>query len=135
VRSLKNEFDLRSVSIVVVSFAEPAKVVSYQEHHKWPFTIVADPGRDAYRQFALRRLSWFRVFSPATLKLYWQLLRRGMKRAAHGKDDLYQSGGDFLLDGEGNILFAHRSQNPSDRPSASRLLEVIDEIRHESEIR
>ena len=127
-KSLKNEFDRRGVAVAVVSFAEPAKLAPYQEHHQWPFTILADPQRVAYRQFALKRLSWFRVFSPATLRLYWKLLREGMKREDYGKDDIYQSGGDFLLDRDGNILFAHRSQNPSDRPSASRLLQVIDEL-------
>lgn len=127
-KSLKNEFDRRGVAVAVVSFAEPAKLVPYQEHHQWPFTILADPQRVAYRQFALKRLSWFRVFSPATLRLYWKLLREGMKREDYGRDDIYQSGGDFLLDRDGNILFAHRSQNPSDRPSASHLLQVIDEL-------
>jgi peroxiredoxin len=128
VQSLKTEFDRRGISIVVVSFAEPARLVPYQEHHKWPFTILADPERKTYRQFALKRLSWFDVFSPATVKLYWKLLRQGMKRATYGKDDIYQSGGDFLLDREGHILFAQRSQDPSDRPPAARLLQVIDEL-------
>jgi peroxiredoxin len=128
VKSLKNEFDQRGVTVAVVSFAEPAKLVPYQEHHQWPFTILADPQRVAYRQFALKRLSWFHVFSPATLRSYCKLLREGMKREDYGRDDIYQSGGDFLLDRDGNILFAHRSQNPSDRPSASRLLQVIDEL-------
>jgi len=128
VKSLKNEFDRRGVTVAVVSFAEPGKLVPYQEHHQWPFTILADPQRVAYRKFALKRLSWFHVFSPATLRLYWKLLREGMKRENYGKDDIYQSGGDFLLDRDGNILFAQRSQNPSDRPSASHLLQVIDEL-------
>jgi len=128
VKSLKNEFDRRGVAVAVVSFAEPAKLVTYQEHHQWPFTMLADPRRVAYRKFALKRLSWFHVFSPATLKLYWKLLREGMKRENYGKDDIYQSGGDFLLDRDGNILFAQRSQNPSDRPSAAHLLQVIDEL-------
>ena len=127
-KSLKNEFDQRGVTVAVVSFADPAKLVPYQKLHQWPFTILADPQRVAYRKFNLNRLSWFHVFSPATLKLYWKLLREGMKREDYGKDDIYQSGGDFLLDRDGNILFAHRSQNPSDRPSASRLLQVIDEL-------
>ncbi|HEY3167391.1 MAG TPA: hypothetical protein VGK57_09200, partial [Candidatus Binatia bacterium] len=71
-------------------------------------------------------LSWLRVFSPATLKLYVKLFREGMKREDYGKDDIYQSGGDFLVDREGNILFAHRSQDPADRPSAAELLRAID---------
>jgi len=128
VQSLKHEFDRRGVAVAVVSFAEPAKLVSYHKHHQWPFAILADPKRVAYRKFALKRLSWLRVFSPGTLKLYWKLLREGLKREDYGREDIYQSGGDFLLDRDGNILFAHRSQDPSDRPSASRLLEVIDQL-------
>ena len=127
-RSLKEEFNRRGVAIVVISFAEPAKLAPYQEHHQWPFTMLADPERGAYREFALKRLSWFKVFSPATLKLYWKLLREGMKPENYGKDDFHQSGGDFLLDRKGIILFAHRSRDPADRPAPSRLLEVIDEL-------
>lgn len=127
-RSLKDEFDRRRVGIAVVSFAEPARLIHYQERHRWPFAILADPQREAYKAFALSRLSWFRVFSPTTLKLYWTLWRKGMKLDTNAGDDIYQAGGDFLLDREGNILFAHRSQDPADRPAATKLLEEIDRI-------
>ena len=124
--AFKDRFESRGVSIVVVSFAEPERLVLYQEHHKWPFVILADPKRIAYQAFALKRLSWFQVFSPATLRLYWRLLREGKKREDYGKDDIYQSGGDFLIDREGNMLFAQRSRDPADRPKAKKLLEIID---------
>jgi peroxiredoxin len=128
VQSLKGEFDRRGVAIAAVSFAEPAKLIHYQEQHRWPFAILADPKREAYRAFALRRLSWLRVFSLITLKLYLKLFRQGMKREDYGKEDIYQAGGDFLLDREGNILFAHRSQDPADRPAAVQLIQAIDRL-------
>lgn len=103
----------------------------YQEYHKWPFVVLSDPNRIAYQAFALKRLSWFRLFSPSTIWLYAKLLREGMQRQDYGKDDYYQAGGDFLLDGGGNLLFAHRSQDPSDRPSVARLLEAFDRIKIE----
>jgi peroxiredoxin len=128
VEKQKAQFDQRGASIVVVSFAEPAKLASYHERHPWPFTILSDLARDGYREFALKRLSWWRVFSPATLMLYWRLRRSGAKAEAYGeKDDIYQSGGDFILDHDGRLLFAHRSREPADRPAVSRLLETIDE--------
>jgi hypothetical protein len=126
VKDFHDEFQERGVEIVVISFAEPAKLKRYQEQHRWPFTILADPAREAYRAFSLERLSLFRVFSPATLKLYLKLLRERRVRADYGREDTYQGGGDFLLDRAGNILFAHRSREPADRPSARRLLEEID---------
>ncbi len=128
VQSFKAEFDRRGVAIVVVSFTEPAKLMHYQEFHHWPFTLLADPERTAYRALALKRLSWLRVFSPATLKLYVKLFREGMKREDYGKEDIYQSGGDFLVDREGNILFAYRSQDPADRPPVAELLRAIDRL-------
>ena len=124
--SSKAEFDRRDVSIVVVSFAEPAKLLRYQEHHDWPFTILADPNRVVYQAFALKRLSWLRVFSPATLWQYLQLLGKGQKLHQYGDEDIYQGGGDFLVDREGNILFGHPGRNPADRPPVERLLKAID---------
>ena len=130
-REQHGEFDRRGVAVAVVSFAEPAKLAHYQKHHRWPFIMLADPERKAYQSFALKRLSWFQVFSPAALKLYWKLLRGGMKQERFQGEDIYQSGGDFLLDREGNVLFAHRSQNPADRPAVARLLMAIDRIQRE----
>jgi peroxiredoxin len=132
VKSLKEEFAKRGVSVVVVSFAEPAKLNQYQQYHRWPFTMLADPQRAAYELFTLKRLSWFHVFSPSTLKMYLKLLREGVRRQDYGKDDIYQAGGDFLLDRDGHLLFAHRSQDPTDRPAAKKMLEVIDRVITES---
>jgi peroxiredoxin len=126
VSSCKAEFDRRGIVVAVVSFAEPAMLLHYQEQHAWPFNMFADPKRLAYRSFRLGRLSWFRVFSLATLKLYLGLIRQGMARENYGKEDIYQAGGDFLLDRAGNLLFAHRSQDPADRPSVEKLLREID---------
>ena len=131
-KRFKSEFDRRGVSIVVISFAEPAKISRYQEYHHWPFVILADPNRIAYRAFALKRLSLWRLFSPSTLRLYLRLLREGKRLQSYGRDDYYQAGGDFLLDRRGNILFAHRSQEPSDRPAVSKLLEEIDRAKSRS---
>jgi len=133
VQSAKAEFDRRGVSIVVVSFAEQSKLVHYQEKHQWPFTILTDPARAAYQAFALKRLTWRQVFSAATLTLYLKLFCKGMKREDYGKQDIYQSGGDFLLDRSGNILFAHRGQDPADRPSAIALLKEIDRVSKRSD--
>jgi peroxiredoxin len=131
VQSSKAEFDRRAVQIAVVSFAEPAKLAYYQEHHQWPFVMLADPERVAYRRFGLKRLSFLRAFSPPTLKLYWQLMRRGHRREDYGKEDIYQGGGDFILDRAGNILYVHRSEDPADRPSPAKLLDAIDRVKNE----
>jgi peroxiredoxin len=126
VTSSKAEFDRRGISIIVISFAEPAKLIGYQQYHQWPFAVLADPDRIAYKAFTLKRLSLFHVFSLATLRLYFRLLREGKRIRNYGKDDYYQGGGDFLIDRSGNILFARRSQDPADRSTTAELLQEID---------
>jgi hypothetical protein len=128
VNALKNQFDQRGVTVAVVSFAQPGRLLRYQQFHNWPFLMLADPERIAYRAFSLDRLSWFQVFSFSTLRLYFRLLREGRKRQDYGKDDIYQAGGDFLLDRAGNILFAHRSKDPADRLPAAKLVGIIDRL-------
>lgn len=128
-KAFKNEFERRGIGIVVISFADPERLAPYQAYHRWPFVMLADPKRVAYQAFALKRLSLLHVFSLSTLRLYLRLLREGKRIQSYGKDDdYYQAGGDFLVDREGNILFAHRSENPADRPSVEKLLATIDRI-------
>jgi peroxiredoxin len=126
VAEAKSEFDKRGVPVLVISFAKAGALASYQEQRHWPFAIFADPERKAYRAFSLKRFSRFQVFSPATLLRYFQLLRNGMKQSSYGGDDIFQGGGDFLIDRNGNILFAHRSRNPADRPKPEAVLREID---------
>jgi len=121
----KARFDAQGITIVVVSFADSQRLAGYQRLQQWPFLILADPERTAYRHFHLERLSLSRLFSLSTLKLYFKLLWKGKKIQDYGKDDYYQAGGDFLLDREGNLLFAYRSHDPADRPSVERLLAKV----------
>ncbi|HEX7231488.1 MAG TPA: peroxiredoxin-like family protein [Candidatus Binatia bacterium] len=124
----KSEFDRRGIRILAVSFVEPSKLAEYQERHPWPFPVLADPERKAYQTFALPRFNVWRVFSPSTVKLYRQLIRRGMKRDRYDGADIFQSGGDFLLNRDGKILYAHRSKDPADRPTVGTLLQQIDHL-------
>jgi hypothetical protein len=115
------------VSVAVISFAGPNTLLAYQQELKWPFPIFADPTRSSYLTFGLERLSWLRVFSPATLKLYIRLLKEKRRPKRYGEADIYQGGGDFLINPNGVVLFAHRSRDPADRPSISKLLDFIDQ--------
>jgi peroxiredoxin len=128
VSAQKSAFDHRGTRIVVVSFVESSKLRDYQERRRWPFPVLADPDRKAYRIFALPKLKLWRIFSPSTLKFYRQQIRRGMKRERYDGADIFQSGGDFLLDRDGKILYAHRSKEPADRPTVGTLLQQIDQL-------
>ena len=93
---MKDQFEERGVESVVVSFAKPERLVYYQQVHQWPFTLLANPDRDAYKNFSLKQLPWYRVFSFSMIRKYRKLLREGRKIQSYGKDDYYQAGGDFF---------------------------------------
>ncbi|XP_035535087.1 selenoprotein L [Morone saxatilis] len=42
-------------------------------------------------------------------------------------EDIYQLGGDFLLDKEGKVLLCHPSKNPLDRPPVKDILKAVDQ--------
>ena len=132
VRAFTDEFERRGIRILVISFAAREQLAEYQKLHQWPFTVLADPERKAYRYFGLARLPWYRVFSPATIRLYARLLLQGRKLENYGRDDYRQSGGDFLVDSAGRTVFAHRSRDPADRPPVNALLTAIDQMRREN---
>lgn len=112
---------------MVVSFGDPKRLRFYQEQLRWPFPILADPSREVYSQFRLARLPWYRLYDWRTLKTYGRLLWKGRQLQDFGKDDIFQAGGDFLVDARGRILFAHRSHDPADRPSLENLQTAIEQ--------
>lgn len=113
--------------VLVVSFAEAGRLTRYQDLHRWPFQLAADPDRTLYHELGVGRLGWNRLFEPRALVTYWQLWRRGGKAFPFEPDDVQQGGGDFLVDPAGQVLFAHISRDPTDRPSASSLQRAVDE--------
>lgn len=131
-RSARQELEKQGAAVVVVSFAEPERLAHYQRIHRWPFILLADPNREAYYHFGLKRLPWYRVFSLPTLKLYAHLLRRGRKLESYGRDDYFQAGGDFLLDREGRLLFAYHSHDPADRPGVDLLLDELSKAKNQA---
>ena len=112
----------------MISFANPATLARYQQELRWPFPIFANPTRTIYRALGVGRLSWVHVFSPATLWLYVRLLAQNRRPKRYGDADVYQGGGDFLVDRSGKVLFAYPGRDPADRPSVLKLLDVIERI-------
>lgn len=86
--------------------------------------LLIDEPRLAYRAFGLER-SWWRSWQPKTVWRYVQLLLSGRRwRGIQG--DSAQLGGDFVIDRQGVVRLAYRSDDPTDRPSVDLLLAVLE---------
>lgn len=112
--------------VLVVTFSPPERIADYVAAHGWPFPVVADPERAAYRAFDLREGSWWSVSGPRVIRRYLSLMVRGRmpKKPAKG-DDVWQLGGDFVLDAQRRLVYVLRSHDSADRPPAEDLVQAM----------
>jgi hypothetical protein len=126
VRDHYDEFRRLGGEVLVVSFAQPAFLATYERNEALPFSIVTDPSLDAYQAFGLERTSWRELLRAGVIWRYLRLMLRGWapQRGNKGEDAL-QLGGDFVLDGRRRLVYAHCSAEPTDRPPVAELLQAV----------
>ncbi len=87
-----------------------------------PFPILFDPERMAYRAWGLGRTGLLgAMLSPELNWRYLKLLIRG-ERFLGFAPDMFQLGGDFVLDRRHRVAFVHRMRNNGDRAPVARLM-------------
>lgn len=107
---------------VAVSFEPPAALRAMRDDlHADLFALCSDPGRQAYRAFGLRRGRPWEILGRRTIAAYVRALARGA-RPRRPAADLYELGGDFVLDAAGFVRFVYASREPADRPDAAVLV-------------
>lgn len=126
VRDRFQEIAARGASVLVVSFAPVEALETYREHMRLPFPIAADPERCAYRDYGMLAGTGWQVWHPRVIWKYIVLAFHGLRPRLPAKgEDLSQLGGDFVIDGEGQIRLAHVSHRPDDRPDVSLLIDAL----------
>jgi hypothetical protein len=91
-----------------------------------PFTLLLDPARVAYDAYELE-WSLLRSWNLNTFWQYIRLLLSGRRwRGIQG--DSGQLGGDFIVDAQGVVRLAYRSQDPTDRPPVVTLLTMLKQL-------
>ena len=114
--------------VLVVSQTRPELLAVFLREQPLRFPAVADPERVAYRAFGLERTSWMTMLHPGVVLRYLRFIFRGWRpQQARAGEDVLQLGGDFVLDGEGRLIYAYRSAEPTDRPSVEALLQAVEE--------
>ena len=105
--------------VLLVSFGTAWQAKRWREETQSPFSLLLDPERCVYRAYGLKR-SAARSWHPRAILSNLLLLLKGRKlRPFQG--DPNQLGGDFLIDKQGIVRFAHPSEDSADRPSMKTL--------------
>ena len=90
-----------------------------------PFPVLSDASAEAYFAFGLGKGLAIRPGTPIKFaRLIWRA-----KRLYRPVGDIMQIGGDFIVDREGIVRFAHSSEDPTDRPEVAELLRLIGSLR------
>jgi hypothetical protein len=113
--------------VLIVSFSPPAFLTMYLREQPLPFALVSDPSLRAYRAFGLERTTWRALLRPTVVVRFLRFLGRGwrLKRPRKGEDVL-QLGGDFVVDAQRRLVYAHRGSDPTDRPPVADLLRALE---------
>ena len=122
-RSSFDAIEALRARVVIITFGTEYWIKVWLQETGAPFTTLVDQERAAYRAFGLER-SIIRSWGIKTIWRYGRLLRSGRRwRGIRG--DSGQLGGDFIVDRTGVLQYTHPSRDPTDRPSAAQLLDVL----------
>jgi peroxiredoxin len=123
-RDQEEEFSRRNVKIVVVAFESGFLARRYVEDTLLTWPILFDDTRETYRKYGMFSASYWDVFGPKTWGAYLKEIAKGNK-LIKSEGDIFQRGGDVLIDPGGTVRLHHIGVGPADRPSAEALLNKI----------
>ncbi|XP_056152406.1 uncharacterized protein LOC130126800 [Lampris incognitus] len=116
--------DARSLRVVVVSFGCQEGAQHWLQETGCRYDMLLDPHRKLYSTLGLGS-SLKKVLNFNNMLLYGEYLLANMefpRGLPTIQDDMFQLGGDFIVDEQGRLLFSHRCQSPIDRPSLKDIL-------------
>ncbi len=123
----KEEFSQLDTRVLIISFGTLPAVQAWLKETCTTFDVLLDRQREVYRAYGLERSFW----RSRNLKTIWKVATHRLTGRpsydSHG-DDTTQLGGDFIVDQNGILQMAYRSNTPTDRPTAQYLLGYLRQI-------
>lgn len=115
--------------VLVVAYDEPSLLSAKMLHDvALPFPLLLDRTRETYARWGMGRTGLTgAMLSPSLNWRYLKLLVKG-ERFLGFAPDMFQLGGDFLVDKQGTLAFAYRMRNNGDRIETGALLDELARI-------
>jgi peroxiredoxin len=93
-----------------------------------PFPCLADPGRDGYRSYGLKRGSAWEVLGPAAIVRGLQARRKG-HHIEKIEGDAFQMPGTFIIDRGGIVRYARYARHSGDHPDPKELVQALGRLK------
>lgn len=127
-RDRETDFESLGVKIVVVTFANDFMARSYVEDTRLAWPLLVDQNRGVYGNYSMLSASFWDIWGPKTWLVYARELLKG-NRLVKSEEDIYQRGGDVLIDPQGIVRLHHIGTGPADRPLPEAIIRTIMNFR------
>ena len=123
-REHDGEFRRRNVIIVIVTFENDFFARGYVEETSLDWPLLIDESRETYANYGMLKASFLDIWGPKSWRAYLKEILKGrLPRMSHG--DIFQRGGDLLIDPDGIVRLHHVGAGPADRPDVGTILQKI----------
>jgi len=121
-----DEVERLGAAVLLVAYDEPSLLAAKMLHDvDLPYPLLLDPEKETYARWGMGRVGLTgAMLSPSLNWRYLKLLLKG-HRFLGVAPDMFQLGGDFVVDTQGALVFAHRMTNNGDRATTERLFEAL----------
>ncbi|MBI3821505.1 MAG: redoxin domain-containing protein [Planctomycetes bacterium] len=124
-QKIYSDIKAMGADVLVVSFAPPALIAAFLAESPQPFPVVADPERKTYQAFGIGSTNLRGFLRLGVIWHYLKLMFRGWFPKGPKGADVWQLGGDFVIDPTGRLRYAHASKDAADRPGNEELLSAL----------
>ena len=127
----REEIEALGAAAIFVAFDEPALLSAKMLHEvALPFPLLLDRTRETYARWGMGRTGLTgAMLSPSLNLRYLKLLAKG-ERFLGFAPDMFQLGGDFVVDKQGTLVFAQRMRNNGDRADTGKLIDQVARAAH-----
>lgn len=114
----------RDVRVAVVTFENDFFARQYVAENGLAWPLLIDGRRELYHGYGMLSASFWDIWGPKSWLAYLRALLKGQSlRKSEG--DIFQRGGDVLIDPGGIVCLHHVGAGPADRPAVRELLERV----------
>jgi len=123
-RDHEADFSKRNVKFAVITFENEHSARSYVEETFLSWPLLIDANRETYRNYGMYSASFWDIWGPKTWWVYLKEILKGQK-LRKSTSDIFQRGGDVLIDPTGIVRLHHIGKGPADRPAVEMILHRI----------
>ena len=108
----------------MVTFEKEQEASAFTCKTGLPWPLLMDPEKKLYTAYGMSNAGFFDIWGLETWKAYVRELICGrLPKRSNG--DIYQRGGDVLIDPQGMVRIHHVGTGPADRPSVESILTLM----------